>query len=265
MKTDHFQSSGHCQELLENLTSHYPTLKYNLVMWSSILFPFSKVFLHLLSFKPHFTLYNQIYSFYVYTINASITSIFPHLKKNRLFWSVCNNLFQCFLIHLSSGNDHIWLINAFHCFLTYDMFQLSRIQLISFWDFSQYLLTNWDTLVCQSSLHNLLYPVPAMLFLGNLASRFENYIWIRVDPLCIPRMASHVVLSGKELTCQCRRHKRCRFIPWVRKIPWRGEWQPTPVFLPGESHGQRSLVGYTPWDHKVRPKWSDLASKQANP
>ena len=35
------------------------------------------------------------------------------------------------------------------------------------------------------------------------------------------------------------------FIPWVRKIPWRREWQLTPVFLPGESHGQRILAGYS--------------------
>jgi len=41
--------------------------------------------------------------------------------------------------------------------------------------------------------------------------------------------------SGKEPTCQRRRHKRCMFNPWVRKIPWRRAWQPTPVFLPGES------------------------------
>ena len=40
------------------------------------------------------------------------------------------------------------------------------------------------------------------------------------------------------------------FDPWVRKIPWRGKWQPTPVFLPGESNEQRSLVGYSPWGHK---------------
>ena len=52
--------------------------------------------------------------------------------------------------------------------------------------------------------------------------------------------------SGKEPTCQCRRHKRCGFDPWVGKIPWRRERQPTPVFLPGESHGKRSLVGYSP-------------------
>ena len=40
------------------------------------------------------------------------------------------------------------------------------------------------------------------------------------------------------------------FNPWVRKIPWRRKWQPTPVFLPGKSHGQRSLVGYHPWGYK---------------
>ena len=42
--------------------------------------------------------------------------------------------------------------------------------------------------------------------------------------------------TGKEPTWQCKRHKRCRFCPWVRKIPWRKAWEPTLVFLPGESH-----------------------------
>ena len=41
-----------------------------------------------------------------------------------------------------------------------------------------------------------------------------------------------------------------QFNPWVGKIPWRREWQPTPVFLPRKSHGQRSLVGYSPWNCK---------------
>ena len=53
--------------------------------------------------------------------------------------------------------------------------------------------------------------------------------------------------SGKESACQCRRYG---FDPWVRKIPWRREWQPTPIFLPGRSHGQRNLEGYSPWGHK---------------
>jgi len=56
--------------------------------------------------------------------------------------------------------------------------------------------------------------------------------------------------NGKESAHQWRRVKRCEFDPWVRKIPWRRNWQPTPVFLPGKSHGQRSLVGYIPWGYK---------------
>ena len=66
--------------------------------------------------------------------------------------------------------------------------------------------------------------------------------------------------SGKEPACQCRRHKRHWFDLWVRKIPWRRAWQPSPVFLPGESHGQRSLAGYSPWDCRIRHGWSDRAS-----
>ena len=54
-------------------------------------------------------------------------------------------------------------------------------------------------------------------------------------------------LSGKESACQ---YRRCEFNPWVRKIPWRKKWKPTPLFLPGKSHGQMSLVGYSPWDCK---------------
>ena len=56
--------------------------------------------------------------------------------------------------------------------------------------------------------------------------------------------------SGKESSYQCRRHKRRRFSPWIRKSPSSRKWQPAPVFLPGTSHGQRSLVGYRPRGHK---------------
>ena len=51
--------------------------------------------------------------------------------------------------------------------------------------------------------------------------------------------------SGKEPLCQCRRHKRRGLDSWVGKIPWRRAWQPFPVFLPGKSHVQRSLAGYS--------------------
>ena len=56
--------------------------------------------------------------------------------------------------------------------------------------------------------------------------------WPRWQRICLP----------------CRRH---RFCPWVRKILWRREWLPTPVFLPGKSHKWRSLVGCSPWGRKV--------------
>ena len=60
--------------------------------------------------------------------------------------------------------------------------------------------------------------------------------------------------SGKEHTCQCRRLKTCRFDPWVGKIPWRRTQQQTRVFLPGGSHGQRSLAGYSPQGCKESDK-----------
>ena len=50
------------------------------------------------------------------------------------------------------------------------------------------------------------------------------------------------------------------FGPWVKKIYWRREWQPAPVFLPGKSHGRRILVGYSPWGHKESDRLSDFTS-----
>ena len=57
-------------------------------------------------------------------------------------------------------------------------------------------------------------------------------------------------VSGKEAIYQFRRCKRHRFSFWVRKITWRRAWQPTPVFLPGESHRQKNLAVYSAWGHK---------------
>ena len=62
--------------------------------------------------------------------------------------------------------------------------------------------------------------------------------------------AFQVALVAKNLPANAGGVKRCRFDPWVWEIPWRKKWLPTPVFLSGESHGQRSLMGYSPWGHK---------------
>ena len=92
---------------------------------------------------------------------------------------------------------------------------------------------------CISEVFDLLLP----LFLSNIFSLFYLF-YIHIN-MGFPGGA-----SGKEPTCQCRRHKRHMFFLWVRKIPWRRSWQPTPVFLLGKSHGQRNLVGYSPWGWK---------------
>ena len=66
----------------------------------------------------------------------------------------------------------------------------------------------------------------------------------------IPTLISkncYVAQSVKNLPAM----QETRFDSWVGKIPWRRKWQPTPVFLPGESHGQRSLEGYSPWGQRV--------------
>jgi len=78
-----------------------------------------------------------------------------------------------------------------------------------------------------------------------------NNVLIQEDEL--PRW-----FGDKESACQCRRHKRCRFSTWVRKISCSRKWQPTPVYLSGESHGQRSLAGYSLWGHKELDKTEQL-------
>ena len=86
--------------------------------------------------------------------------------------------------------------------------------------------------------------------------------WFQLDPIISLTLTTCIWgfpggSADKESTWQCRRR---RSHSWVRKIPWRRKWQPTPVFLPGKSHGQRDLVGYSPWGCK----WigHDLVTKQ---
>ena len=80
--------------------------------------------------------------------------------------------------------------------------------------------------------------IPPMWIWGKLVSQSLCFLTIEWD--------NSNSCGGKEPACKCRRCKRRGFDPWVRKIPWRRAWLPTPVFLPEESHGQRSLAGYSP-------------------
>ena len=77
---------------------------------------------------------------------------------------------------------------------------------------------------------------------GVAKSQTQLINWTTTKSVRLPQW-----LGSKESACQLRRP---RFDPWVGKFPWRRKWQPTPVLLPGESHGGRSLVGYSPWGCK---------------
>ena len=72
---------------------------------------------------------------------------------------------------------------------------------------------------------------------------YEN---TRISRIKLAKISFPGGASGKEPTCQCRRLWRHRCSPRVGRIPWRRAWQPTPVFLPAESQGQRNLVVYSP-------------------
>ena len=67
------------------------------------------------------------------------------------------------------------------------------------------------------------------------------------------------IQSKSQMSCSDAKESACNtgdgVNPWVGKIPWNREWQSTPVFLPGESHGQRRLAGYSPWGH-----WTQLSN-----
>ena len=67
--------------------------------------------------------------------------------------------------------------------------------------------------------------------------------------------------SGGSVIRVCLQCRRPRFNPWIGKIPWRRPWQPTPVFLPGESHEQRSLAGYSPWSCKESDTTERLSTR----
>ena len=69
------------------------------------------------------------------------------------------------------------------------------------------------------------------------------------------------VSDGKESACNAGDPG---FDPWVGKIPWRRAWQPAPVFLPGESHGQRSLAGYSPWGRKASDMTERLSTQHTH-
>ena len=108
--------------------------------------------------------------------------------------------------------------------------------------------------------------------MGTEPQRENSYLLTKMEPkrirLDFPKPCAGLPggTNGKEPVCQYRRHKRCGFDPWVRKIPWRKAWQPTPVFLPGESHWAEEPGGLQSiGSHRVGHDWSNLACTYTSP
>ena len=97
-----------------------------------------------------------------------------------------------------------------------------------------------------------------------LVVKIINILWLYLRNLFFPLHSRSLLqfwwLIYKEYACQFRRQG---FDLWVRKMPWRRKWQPT-LFLPGESHGQKSPVGYSPWGHKDGDVTVEVNSNSSN-
>ena len=111
---------------------------------------------------------------------------------------------------------------------------------------TQSCLTLCDPMDCSlpgSPLHGILQP-RVLEWVAISFSKWDLFIYLLYIVVCI-FWDSQVVLVVKNPPAS-RRYKRHGFNPWVRKIPWKKLWQPTPVFLPRESHERTSLAGYGP-------------------
>ena len=142
-----------------------------------------------------------------------------------------------FLLHLATLCLLSGAFNQFTFKVTSEMYVVIAILLVVFW------------LFCSS------LSFPLVLFPDDLMT-FHSFLFI----FCVSLMGFPGGASGKEPICPCRRYKKCGFDPWVGKSSGGRARQSTPVSLPRESHGQRSLVGYSPWGHKdLDINWSDWA------
>ena len=109
--------------------------------------------------------------------------------------------------------------------------------------------------------HLFSFNLPAPLNLKCISGRqcvVSSLLFLRILAYWVKCLVTHIQLpykvrfglprwlSGKESTCQRRRLRRCKFDPWVGKIPWRRNWQSTLVFLLGKFHGQGSQMGHSP-------------------
>ena len=111
-----------------------------------------------------------------------------------------------------------------------------------------------DRMTFMERIKNMLYTLYFELFFPTYKEKKWNQFYSEV----LGKLGFLIAQCGKESTCQCRRH---RFDPLVRKIPWKRKWHSIPVFLPVKSHGQRSLLSYSPWSWKSQLPLSNQTTR----
>ena len=159
---------------------------------------------------------------------------------------------------LWSGSFYALLtISIFGCdiFLVYERALVLAINSVSAFLFPQSVICSsvfFFFFGGSSSVHVPLSPGYIVAYAAELHFSFKRYQFITqlivlLSIACTPGASQVVLVVKNPLASAGDARERYRFDPWVGKILWRREWQPTPVFLLGESHGQRSLVGNSPW------------------
>ena len=144
--------------------------------------------------------------------------------------------------------NNYWCGVSFHVLL---LFYTLWVQFTS-WN---WLIETWPCLVFFSD------DVPQDISWGQVSFKALSNLWLL-------RALQHLFYGfpagsmGKNPPAVKEIFRRFGFDPWVGKIRWRRKWQLTPVFLPGESHRQRSLAGYSPWDPRVRHNWVTKQQQQ---
>jgi len=184
-----------------------------------------------------------------------------YLLSDLLIWILLAPFLSCSTFPEPFASS--WsLTNDRHCYKTGECEEKKARMIYFFFFFSAWMVSRAVALALVRSVIPYLFSIRDQFLGRQFFHGLEFGGWLQDDLSSLHLLCTlfliwiSQVTIGKEPSYQCRSCKRCGFDPWVRKIPWKRARQPTPVFLPGESHGQRNFVGKSAASHKVGYDWA---------